>query len=110
MIVQANAKNDLPVRIAMGNGVLDWSVAVDADGPIKTATDLKGKTIGVFSLATGGIAYFNSYLRANGLDPAKDVDLRRLAWARRLSRRCGPARCRDCWSWASAIAATRTPA
>jgi NitT/TauT family transport system substrate-binding protein len=31
--------------------------------------------VGVFSLATGGIAYFNSLLRANGLDPAKDVDL-----------------------------------
>jgi NitT/TauT family transport system substrate-binding protein len=55
--------------------VLDWSVAVDADGPIRTAKDLKGKTIGVFSLATGGIAYFGSYLRANGLDPARDVDL-----------------------------------
>jgi NitT/TauT family transport system substrate-binding protein len=75
VIVQANGKNDLPVRIAMGNGVLDWSVAVDADGPIRTAKDLKGKTIGVFSLATGGIAYFGSYLRANGLDPARDVDL-----------------------------------
>lgn len=75
VIIQANAKNDLPVRMAMGNGVIDWSVAVDADGPIKSAKDLKGKTIGVFSLATGGIAYFNSFLRSNGLDPAKDVEI-----------------------------------
>jgi NitT/TauT family transport system substrate-binding protein len=75
VVVQANSKNDLPVRIIMGNGVIDWSVAVDADGPIKSIKDLKGKTIGVFSLATGGIAYLNSYLRANGLDPAKDVEL-----------------------------------
>jgi NitT/TauT family transport system substrate-binding protein len=75
VIVQANSKNDLPARIVMGNGVIDWSIAVDADGPIKSVKDLKGKTIGVFSLATGGIAYFNNLLRANGLDPAKDVEL-----------------------------------
>lgn len=74
VIVQANAKNDLPVRIAMGNGVIDWSIAVDANGPIRKLADLKGKTVGVFSLATGGIAYLDSYLRANGLDP-DDVDL-----------------------------------
>jgi NitT/TauT family transport system substrate-binding protein len=75
VIVQANAKNDLPVRVVMANGVLDWSVAVDADGPIKSVKDLKGKTVGVFSLATGGIAYFNNLLRANGLDPTRDVEL-----------------------------------
>ena len=75
VVIQANSRTDLPVRIAMGNGVIDWSVAVDAGGPITSARDLKGKTIGVFSLATGGIAYFNSYLRSNGLDPAKDVEV-----------------------------------
>ncbi|MBV8836910.1 MAG: ABC transporter substrate-binding protein [Alphaproteobacteria bacterium] len=75
VIVQANAKNDVPARIVMGNGVIDWSIAVDADGPIKSVKDLKGKTIGVFSLATGGVAYFNKLLRENSLDPAKDVDL-----------------------------------
>jgi len=37
--------------------------------------DLKGKTIGVFSLATGGIAFMKSYLRQNGMDPDKDVNL-----------------------------------
>ena len=74
VIVQSNVKNDLPVRIVMANGVIDWAVAVDADGPIKSVRDLKGKTIGVFSLATGGIAYLNSYLRANGL-PARDIEM-----------------------------------
>ena len=74
-VIQANVKNDLPVRIVLSNGVIDWSVAVDADGPIKSVKDLKGKTIGVFSLATGGIAYLNTYLRANGIDPAKDLEL-----------------------------------
>lgn len=75
VIIQANSKNDLPARIVMGNGVIDWSIAVNEDGPIKSVKDLKGKTVGVFSLATGGVAYFNNLLRANGMDPAKDVDL-----------------------------------
>src|SRR6202163_1953871 len=75
VIVQANGKNDLLVRIVMASGVIDWAFAVDADGTIKSVKDLKGKTIGVFSLATGGIAYLNSYLRANGLDPARDLDM-----------------------------------
>jgi NitT/TauT family transport system substrate-binding protein len=75
VIVQANARNNLPVRIVTANGVLDWSLAVDADGPIRSVKDLKGKTIGVFSLATGGIAYLNNFLRANGLEPARDVEL-----------------------------------
>ena len=74
VIVQGSIKNNLPIRIVMANAVNDWSVAVDADGPIKSIKELKGKTVGVFSLATGGIAYFNSLLRANGLDP-KDVEL-----------------------------------
>jgi NitT/TauT family transport system substrate-binding protein len=73
-IIQSNVKNNLPVRVVLSNGIIDWSVAVDADGPIKSIRDLKGKTVGVFSLATGGIAYLNTYLRANGLDPAKDVE------------------------------------
>jgi NitT/TauT family transport system substrate-binding protein len=55
--------------------VLDWAVAVQTDGPVKSVKDLKGKTIGVFSLATGGLAYFSSLLRDSGLDPAKDVEL-----------------------------------
>src|ERR1700759_4653454 len=75
VITRGSVKNDLPLRIVEANGVIDWSVAVAADGPIKSAKDLKGKTIGVFSLATGGIAYFNSFLRASGLDPARDIEM-----------------------------------
>jgi len=75
VIIQANTVNNLPVRVAMGNGVIDWAISVPADSDIRTATDLKGKTIGVFSLATGGIALMNSYLASEGMDPARDVDL-----------------------------------
>lgn len=105
VIVQANAKNDLPVRIAMGNGVIDWSIAVAADGPIRTAKDLKGKTIGVFSLATGGIAYFNSLLRQNGLDPAKDVDIVPLGLGAPPIEAMRSGKVQGLLYWASAVAA-----
>ena len=73
-MIQFNEKNDLPIRIVYNYGVTDWSIAVDADGPIKTVNDLKGKTIGVFSLATGGVGLLNALLRENGMEP-KDVEL-----------------------------------
>ncbi len=104
VIVQANAQNDLPVRIAMGNGVIDWSVAVDADGPVKSVKDLKGRTVGVFSLATGGIAYFNSFLRANGLDPAKDVDIVPLGLGAPPVQALRSGKVQGLLYWASAIA------
>jgi NitT/TauT family transport system substrate-binding protein len=75
VIVQANVVNNIPVRTVMANGVIDWAVGVPADGAIRDVHDLKGKTIGVFSLATGGIAFLKSYLRQNGMDPDRDVTL-----------------------------------
>lgn len=75
VIIQANTENELPVRVAMGNGVIDWSISVPTDSDIHTATDLNGKTIGVFSLATGGIALMNSYLSSEGMDPQRDIEL-----------------------------------
>jgi NitT/TauT family transport system substrate-binding protein len=74
-IIQANAKSNLGIRVVSSISASDWSLAVDADGPIRTAKDLKGKTVGVFSLSTGGIAFLNGLLRANGLDPAKDIEM-----------------------------------
>ena len=102
-IIEANAKNDLPVRIAMNNGVIDWSVAVDANGPIRSARDLKGKTIGVFSLATGGIAYLDSFLRANGVDP-DDVDLVPLGLGAPPVQALRTGRVQGLLYWASAVA------
>jgi NitT/TauT family transport system substrate-binding protein len=75
VVIQANVVNDLPVRVVMNTGVIDWSLSVLEDGPIKDVRDLKGKAIGVFSLATGGIAFMRSYLRANGMNPDSDVQL-----------------------------------
>jgi NitT/TauT family transport system substrate-binding protein len=75
VVIQANVVNGIPARVVMNNGVIDWSLSVLEDGPVKDVKDLKGKTIGVFSLATGGIAFMKSYLRQNGMDPDKDVNL-----------------------------------
>lgn len=105
VIIQSNTKNDLPVRVAMTNGVIDWAIAVDADGPIKSVKDLKGKTIGVFSLATGGIAYMQSYLRANGLNPDKDVDLVPLGLGAPPVQALKSGKVQGLLYWAAAIAA-----
>lgn len=75
VVIQANVVNGIPARVVMNNGVIDWALGVMDDGPIKDVKDLKGKTVGVFSLATGGIAFMKSYLRANGMDPDKDINL-----------------------------------
>ncbi len=73
--VSVAAKTNVPLRIAMTLRTSDWGVGVKDDGPIKSAKDLKGKTIGVFNLATGGILWLNELLQLNGFDPAKDVSL-----------------------------------
>jgi NitT/TauT family transport system substrate-binding protein len=75
VVVQANVVNDIPVRVVMNNGILDWALAVPEDSPIREPRDFKGKKIGVFSLATGGIAFMKSYFRNIGIDPDKDVQI-----------------------------------
>ncbi len=75
VVIQGNVVNGIPVRVVMNNGVIDWALSVLENGPIKKVQDLRGKTIGVFSLATGGIAFMKSYLRQSGMDPEKDINL-----------------------------------
>lgn len=75
VVIQANVTNQIPARVVMNTGVIDWSISVLADGPIKDVRDLKGKTIGVFSLATGGIAFMKHYMRSQGMDPDRDVKM-----------------------------------
>lgn len=74
-IVSGNGKSNLGMKVVSSISASDWALAVDAGGPIKSVKDLKGKTIGVFNLATGGIAFLNGLLRANGMDPAKDIQM-----------------------------------
>ena len=70
-IVQSNVVNHLPVRMLMANGVTDWAVAVPAKSDIRSIEDLKGKTIGVFSMATAGIPLLESSLKEAGM-PAEN--------------------------------------
>ena len=74
-LIQANTDNDVPVRGIMGTGVIDWGVGVKPDGPIKSVADLKGKSIGLFSLGTGGLQLLKGYLRTNGINPDTDVHI-----------------------------------
>jgi NitT/TauT family transport system substrate-binding protein len=52
-----------------------FRLLVPEDSAIKTATDLKGKTIGVPSLASGSVPYTKTLVASAGLDPDKDVKL-----------------------------------
>ncbi|MES2532532.1 MAG: ABC transporter substrate-binding protein [Pseudomonadota bacterium] len=74
-LIQANTDNDVPVRGVMNTLVIDWGIGVLQNGPIKSIADFKGKKIGVFSLGTGGMPLLKGYLRANGIDPDKDVQI-----------------------------------
>lgn len=74
-LIQANTDNDVAVRGVMNTLVIDWGIGVLQNGPIKSIADFKGKKIGVFSLGTGGMPLLKGYLRANGIDPDKDVQI-----------------------------------
>jgi NitT/TauT family transport system substrate-binding protein len=73
--LQAVVKNGLPLRSVMITTVIDWSLVSQADGPIKTLGDFKGKLIGVPALGAGGVALLEQYLTADGINPKKDVEL-----------------------------------
>lgn len=73
--IQANVINNIPARVVMNNSVIDWAIAVAEDGKIKQVADLKGQRIGIVSLASGGLPLLRSMLKANGLDPDKDVTI-----------------------------------
>jgi NitT/TauT family transport system substrate-binding protein len=46
-----------------------YGIAVPVDSPIQTFADLKGKTIGVISMASGGVVVARAQLASAGLDP-----------------------------------------
>jgi NitT/TauT family transport system substrate-binding protein len=74
-VVQANVKEHIPAQVALLNGVFQWGLAVPDASPIKSPKDLKGKSIGVYSLSTNGNVFLKAYLKSEGLDPDHDVDL-----------------------------------
>jgi NitT/TauT family transport system substrate-binding protein len=75
VIIQANAEHSIPVRTLITNFSLGWGLAVKNNGPIKTVADLKGKTIGIVSLSSGGVSLVKSFIKNNGMDPENDVTM-----------------------------------
>jgi NitT/TauT family transport system substrate-binding protein len=52
-----------------------YGIAVPADSPIKTVADLKGKKIGVTSMASAGVIVARALVKQAGMDPDKDVNI-----------------------------------
>jgi len=66
-IVQANVLHKIPIRIAMTQTSIDWSIGVLESSPIKEAKDFKGKKIGVFNMAAGMLGLMEKYLESAGV-------------------------------------------
>jgi len=52
-----------------------YRIVVPADSPLQTIAQLKGKTIGVPSLASGSVPFAKALVASVGVDPEKDVKL-----------------------------------
>jgi NitT/TauT family transport system substrate-binding protein len=52
-----------------------YGIAVPADSPIQSPGELRGKSIGVTSLASAGVVVARAQVAAAGLDPARDVQI-----------------------------------
>jgi NitT/TauT family transport system substrate-binding protein len=74
IVVQVNDTNNIPIRAFMANTAIGWAVSVPSGSSVKTLPDLKGKKIGVFNLASGGLPSLYSYLAKNGMS-RDDVQL-----------------------------------
>jgi NitT/TauT family transport system substrate-binding protein len=52
-----------------------YGIAVPADSPVKSMADLKGKKIGVTSMASAGVILARALAKQAGLDPDKDISI-----------------------------------
>ncbi len=52
-----------------------YGISVPADSPVKTIKDLRGKIIGVTSIASAGTLVARALVAENGFDPEKDVSI-----------------------------------
>lgn len=52
-----------------------YGMAVPADSPIKSVADMKGKKIGVISMASASAIIARALAKQAGLDPAKDISI-----------------------------------
>lgn len=75
VIIQAQATTSSPVKIAMTNGVIDYTLGVLKDSSYQTIDELKGKNIGVAGLSSGGVPIIKLYFRDRGIDFDREVSL-----------------------------------
>jgi NitT/TauT family transport system substrate-binding protein len=52
-----------------------YGIAVPADSPVQKMADLKGKNIGVISMASAGVIVARALTATAGLDPGRDVNI-----------------------------------
>src|SRR5919205_2172162 len=52
-----------------------YGIAVPADSPVQSFKDLKGKKIGVTSMASGGVVIARALAANNGMDPDRDITI-----------------------------------
>jgi NitT/TauT family transport system substrate-binding protein len=52
-----------------------YGIAVPADSPIQKITDLKGKTVGVISMGSGGVPAAKALIATAGMNPERDVTI-----------------------------------
>ncbi|HEX7928464.1 MAG TPA: ABC transporter substrate-binding protein [bacterium] len=52
-----------------------YGIRVPEDSPIKTLADIRGKKIGVTSMASAGVIIARAVAQANGMDPDKDISV-----------------------------------
>jgi NitT/TauT family transport system substrate-binding protein len=52
-----------------------YGIAVPEDSPVKTFADLKGKRIGVISMASAGVIIARALAAVNGMDPDRDISI-----------------------------------
>jgi NitT/TauT family transport system substrate-binding protein len=52
-----------------------YGIAVPVDSPIKSFADLKGKRIGVISMASAGVIIARALATMNGMDPDHDISI-----------------------------------
>jgi len=52
-----------------------YGIAVPADSPVQRFADLKGKRIGVTSMASGGVIIARALAAINGLNPDRDISI-----------------------------------
>ena len=52
-----------------------YGIAVPADSPVQKITDLKGKSIGVISMGSGGVPVAKALVATAGMNPDRDVNI-----------------------------------